>query len=587
MNCSRALFLLVLISLAGCLSPSKPAGRAENPADVAFRKLSEEYIRGYLRWRPQVGTALGLHQYDGQITDYSAVSIRRELARLKYFDQELDRLNPRLLSPAVLYDYRILNAAVRTEIFTFEAMQVYWRNPMVYAGAADLNIYIKRNFAPLPARIRSIISIERQIPALLAAARANLEGALAEPFVETAIEIAKGTADFLARDLRRAVTNLADPALLQEFAEANDAAVGEMTRYADYLKTEKLPGAHQDYALGSINFARMLAEGELIQLSPEKVLAIGLRELKREQADFAAAARVIDPAKTPIEVFKTLQRDHPTAENLISDTKKNLEAIRQFLLDRRIVTIPSEVRVAVEETPPFARSTSFASMDSPGPFEAVATEAFYYVTPVEKEWSDQQKEEWLSAFNYYTTDVVSIHEAFPGHYLQFLHLKASEATRVEKIFSSYAFVEGWAHYVEQMMIDEGYGAGGDAVTAAKYRMAQSDEALLRLCRLCVSIQVHCYGMKVDEATRFFQENCYYEPKPARQEAVRATFDPFYLYYTLGKLQILKLREDYRRQEGAAFSLQRFHDAVLDHGMPQIRLLRERLLKDPQLVKAIL
>ena len=223
-------------------------------------------------------------------------------------------------------------------------------------------------------------------------------------------------------------------------------------------------------------------------------------------------------------------------------------------------------------------------MDTPGPFERKATEAYYYVTPVEKDWPASQKEEWLTAFNYYTTDVVSIHEAYPGHYVQFLALNASPATRLEKIFTSYAFVEGWAHYTEQMMIEEGFGADGaasqaDPLRAAKYRLAQSDEALLRLCRLCVSIQTHCQGMTVEDATRFFEQNCYYEHKPARQEAIRGTFDPGYLYYTLGKLQILRLRRDYQRQQGSAFSLQKFHDELLRHGAPPLRLLRELMLTD--------
>ena len=225
-------------------------------------------------------------------------------------------------------------------------------------------------------------------------------------------------------------------------------------------------------------------------------------------------------------------------------------------------------------------------MDTPGPFETKATEAYYYVTPVEPDWSPQQKEEWLTAFNYYTTDIVSIHEAYPGHYVQFLCLKASPANQLEKIFTSYAFVEGWAHYAEQMLVDEGFGASPSPtptreqqVKAAKYRLAQTDEALLRICRLCVSIKMHCQGMSVEEATRFFQESCYYEQKPARQEAIRGAYDPEYLYYTLGKLEILKLREDYRKQQGVQFTLQKFHDEMLRHGAPPIRLLREVMLKD--------
>ena len=218
-------------------------------------------------------------------------------------------------------------------------------------------------------------------------------------------------------------------------------------------------------------------------------------------------------------------------------------------------------------------------MDTPGPFEKNATEAYYYITPVNMKWTTVQQEDWLRSFNYYTTDIVSIHEVYPGHYTQFLHLNASSATKIEKIFGSYAFIEGWAHYCETMMLDEGYGNNGDPIRAAKFRLAQSGDALLRICRLCVSVKTHCEGMSVDSATQFLMDNWHQGEKPSRLEALRGTFDPAYLFYTIGKLEILKLRADYRAQEGAGFSLLKFHDAVLDNGMPPIELLREILLKD--------
>ena len=271
---------------------------------------------------------------------------------------------------------------------------------------------------------------------------------------------------------------------------------------------------------------------------------------------------------------------------------KDLDQIRQYVIDHHLVAIPSDVRAIVQATPQFDRATTFASMDTPGPFETKATQAYYYVTPVEDHWTEEQKNEWLTSFNYYTADVVSIHEAYPGHYVQFLHLNASPATKVEKIFGSYAFVEGWAHYTEKMMLDEGFGSAPNPtpeqkVRAAKYRMAQADEALLRLCRLCVSIKMHTQGMSVADGAKFFHENCYYEEKPSLSEAMRGTFDPGYLNYTLGKLEILKLRDDYKAQEGADFSLEKFHNEMLNHGMPPIRLLREIMLKDPAQWGAVL
>ena len=581
--------LLSVLMLSGCRSARENAGQEATVAsasDREFQKVAEEFLAGHLQWRPAQGVALGLHEYDGRTTDYSRASLDAELARLKNFERRLGMIATASLTPRTFYDYRILRAAIAREIFRFEEREAFTLNPMTYAGALNVLIYVKRDFAPFEQRVKSLTTILDNAPNIFTAARANLAESLPRPFIETAIEQAQGSVDFLSKDLLEALKPLKNEVLRERFAAANAKAISELRGYVKWLKEQRLPKANENYSLGREKFARMLREGELVLESPEKILEVGLRDLAREQKLFADTARLIDATRPPIEVFKAIQRDHPTAENLISDTKKNLEAIRQFVVDRRVITIPSKVRVRVEETPPFDRATSFASMDTPGPFEKKATEAYYYVTPVEKDWPVQQQEEWLTAFNYYTTDVVSIHEAYPGHYVQFLCLNASPANRLEKILDSYSFIEGWAHYTEQMLLDEGFPAAAgktptpeESLRTAKYRMAQSVEALLRLCRLCVAIKMHCQRMNVDEATKFFQANCYYEEKPARQEAIRGTFDPEYLYYTLGKLQILKLREDWRKQMGPKFSLQTFHDEFLRHGMPPIRLLREVMLKD--------
>jgi uncharacterized protein (DUF885 family) len=532
------------------------------------------------------GTALGLHEYDGKITDYSRLALDAELSRLRRFDDRLSKFDRGKLSPRQSIDLRILQAAVKKDLFEMQDMSVFERNPMVYARAADVNVYIKRNFAPLEDRVRSVVAIESQIPNILIAARTNLNDVVPKPYVELAIQIAKGSADFLKKDLVAAIGNLKDEQLRVAFHEANRKAANALNDYATWLEREKLPKASMDYALGEEKFRRFLAQTELVDLPPQKILEIGMDQLKAEQTAFTEAAKKIDPNKSPIEVFKQIQSEHPTPQNLIPDVAKDLDKIRKYVLSQHLISIPSDVRAKVKETPQYLRATSFASMDTPGPFEKRANEAYYYVTPTENDWPEKQKQEWLTAFNYYTSDVVSIHEAYPGHYVQFLHLNASPASKIEKIFDSYAFVEGWAHYCEKMMLDEGYGSTtrstpseDDVKRAAKYRMAQADEALLRLCRLCVSIKMHTQKMSLDEATKFFQENCYYEEKPARQEAMRGTFDPGYLNYTLGKLQILKLRDDYKAQQGDDFSLQKFHNELLNHGMPPIRLLREIMLKD--------
>jgi uncharacterized protein (DUF885 family) len=574
------IFSLIALSL-----PCRSSFAAQT-ADAEYEAVAEEYIKGYFAARPLQGTALGLHEYDGKITDYSRLALDAELSRLRRFDDRLTKFDPRKLSPRQSLDLRILQAAVKKELFQMQDMSIFERNPMVYARAADVNVYVKRNFAPLEDRVRSLVTIESQIPNILIAAKTNLNDVLPKPYVELAIQIARGSSDFLKKNLVAAVAGLKDEQIRVAFQDANRRAANALGDYAAWLEREKLPKASPDFALGEEKYRRLLAQTELVDLPPEKILEIGMEQLKAQQNAFAEAAKTIDPNKSAIDVFKQVQGEHPTPQDLIPDIAKDLEKIRKYVSSHHLVTIPSDIRAQVKETPQYRRATSFASMDTPGPFEKHATEAYYYVTPTESDWPEKQKQEWLTAFNYYASDIVSIHEVYPGHYVQFLYLNASSAGKVEKIFGSYAFIEGWAHYCEQMMIEQGYGSATgvspseeDTKRSAKYRMAQADEALLRLCRLCVSIKMHTQNMSVDEATKFFQNNCYYEEKPAHSEAMRGTFDPGYLNYTLGKLQILKLRDDYKAQQGDEFSLQKFHNELLNHGMPPIRLLREIMLKD--------
>lgn len=575
----KKLSALLLLATAGCVS------QRESP-DTTFQRLADDFVTHHFTNRPIEAAGLGWHQYDGKFVIPTAAMLNAERAELQRVDFDLDRLPLSHLSATSQHDWHILRTTVAKERFTIEQARTPYLNPMPYAGGMDVSLYLKRDWKPFPDRVRDMSAILKLAPEFFGAARTNLETKLAKPFVETAIEIADSTAAFLETDVAKAVRDCGDAAAISDFNAAVAVAAREHRSFAEWLRRERLPRAGQDFALGAGKYNAML-RGEMIDLSPDRVLAIGLTELRSEQAKFAAAARVIDPTKPAIEVFKAVQKDHPTPEGLLPDTRKDLESIRQFIVDHKLVTIPSEVRAKVMETLPPFRATSFASMETPGPFETKATEAYYYVTPTEANWPDAQKEEWLTAFNYYTTDVVSIHEAYPGHYVQFLALNASPATTVEKVFGSYSFIEGWAHYCEQMVLDEGFGAPAnpasasreELVPAAKYRLAQSDEALLRLCRLCVSVQMHCQGMTLEEGTRFFVNNCYYEEKPAHQEALRGTFDPGYCFYTLGKLQLFKLRADWQKQEGPAFSLQRFHDEVLRHGTPPVRLLREVMLKD--------
>ncbi len=586
----RVVILLLCAWVAGCSSgPRSGSGEA-----ARFRVASHRYVTEHFAARPVAGVGLGMHGLDGAFVVPTRANIDAEIRRLHAAAATFASFDPKSLAGDDRLRLALLQSVIDREAWALESQRDWRRNPMSYAGALDVSVYLKRDFKPLRARVSDMASILANAPAVFAAARANLDPVLPRPYVETAIEVAQGTASFLEKDVARAAQDCGDPAGLGRFEAAMKSAVAELRSYVAWLRAERLPSADDAFALGRDSFAVML-RSECIAESPERILELGMAELKAEQGRFDAAAREIDPTRPAAEVFKSIQRDHPTADNLLPETRRGLEAIRKFVVDRGLVTVPSEVRARVEETLPPFRATSFASMDTPGPFESKATEAYYYVTPVEREWPQAQADEWLSAFNYYTTDVVSIHEAYPGHYVQFLALNASKAGEVEKVFASYSFAEGWAHYCEEMVVGAGFGQppGVAAATAeeklrgAKYRIAQSDEALLRICRLCCAIRLHCQDMTLDEATRFFRDNCHYEAKPARSEALRGTFDPGYLFYTVGKMQIRKLRRDVETREGAGFSAKAFHDGLLSHGAPPLRLLREQLLDDPMLWPASL
>ena len=559
--------------------------RGSGFADSDFQALTADIIASHLQARPIQAVKYGIHEHDGRYLVPDREMLARESARFARFLEALDRVDRARLTASEQADWRILRHTLAKDRWELEVQRQPWRDPLFYTRNLDVSVYLKRDFKPLRERVRDMAAILRHVPATLAAARDNLDPVLAKPVVESGIKSAQGMARFLEKDLADEAGTIGDGPILDEFRRVNTIAAAEFRSFVAWLTQARLPTADQSYALGAAAVAEMLRADD-VEMSPADVLELGLGELKREQARFAAAAAEIDPTASAVDTYRAIQREHPTAEGLLPEARKNLELIRAFLVDRKIVTIPSEVRPIIAETLPPFRATSFASMSTPGPFEKKATEAYYYITPVDATWSPQQQEEWLTAYNYYTTDVLTIHEAYPGHYLQFLALNASPASDAAKLFHTYAFVEGWAHYAEQMLIEEGFAQPTDAATAskeervraAKYRLAQSGEALLRICRLCCSVRMHTENMSLDEATRFFMANCHYELQPARQEATRGTFDPGYLYYTLGKLQIVALREEWREQEGARFTLQRFHDEFLSHGAPPIALLRDVMLK---------
>jgi uncharacterized protein (DUF885 family) len=538
-----------------------------------FPKLVERYYQQWAALRPVDATAIGWHEHDAEVDDVSQAATEKTIAWLHGWQKELSQ--PMQLSAAEELDRQALALSVESQLVSLETIGWWRRRPDRYADLASESVYVimKRAFAPEAERLKLVIARERRVPGLLAEARKNLTQA-SRISVEIALMQIPDIIDFFDKDVPSAFPSVKDPELLKQLAGAGAAAQKALADYGEWLKKDLLPRAKADFAIGEDAFRKKLHADELVDTPLDALLQRGDAELRRLQQEFRNTASKID-AKKPFAVVQAeMQREHPTPERIIPDTQARLAGLRKFLVDKKIVSLPSEVLPRVKETPPFMRATTFASMDTPGPFETRSTEAYYNVTLPEKSWPAAQVEDYLAgAFNRPLIDVVSIHEAFPGHYVQFIWIPKLQS-KVRKIETANSNVEGWAHYCEQMLLDEGYG-GGDA----RLRLAQLQDALLRAARYVAGIRMHTRGMSFAGAVEFFQKEGYQSKKVAEMEARRGTGDPTYLIYTLGKLEILKLRDDYQRKLGASYSLQKFHDAFLAEGALPLPLVRKAMLGD--------
>jgi uncharacterized protein (DUF885 family) len=583
---SRRLLLLcacVLLVLPLLASPVAAQRRRSQTAlnsatDARVRQLADEYLRGFYEFNPTTATTLGLHEYDARLEERGREAIAREVRRLRATLAQLARTPEWRLTPEARYDFLVLRAHAQGQLLDLEDIRPWQRDPNLYNNllAASVDNILKRNYAPITQRLDALLARERQVPRLLAEARANLQNP-PRIYTETAIAQVEGSVDFfqaiVPQMFERAGGGRLSAARRSEFAAANDEVVRALREFADWLKRDLLPRSGGAFAIGAENYRRKLLYDEMVDTPLAQLVADGERELRRTQNEMRAIAEEIAPGRDVRDVVRLLGREHPTADGLVGDTRAELDRIRAFVRTNEILTPPARENLIVAETPEYARSLSFASMDAPGAFERVATEAYYYVTPPDPGWDARRREEHLSFYNRYSLPVVSIHEVFPGHYYQALMLPRT-SSRVRVVLGAGSFVEGWAHYCEQMMIDEGYGGNNP-----KLRLAQLSAALTRLCRYLVGLRLHTAGMSYEEGVEFFRREGYMERTNAEREARRGTLDPTYLVYTLGKMEIMRLRADYQRRMGAQFRLGEFHDRLLSYGMPPVRILRMALLGD--------
>jgi uncharacterized protein (DUF885 family) len=565
------LCLVLLMTMTAVAQPSSD-----------YTKLLDQFFDRYFEINPTAGTATGFHQYDSKLEDYSRAGIDRQIEFAKEFRDKFSKVDAMKHSAEDRDDLELVKSSIESSLLELQEIRSWQRNPDRYSSGITGSVFVimSRNFAPQPERLKSVIARERQMPAVFAAARANLKDN-PKIYTEVAIEQIPGLVSFFQSDVPAAFKDVKDPKLLADFKASNDRVIAELKSYEDFLQKTILPASNGDFKIGAENYRKKLLYDEMVDVPLDRLLEIGTANLERNQAEFKRVAALIDPTKTPQQILEKAESDHPTADQLLPSFRNVLAGLKSFIETNHIVTIPSPVLPIVEETPPFARALTSASMDTPGPYEHVAKEAFFNVTLPEKNWPAQKTEEWLQGFNRGTITSTAIHEAYPGHYTQFLWLH-NVNSRVRKLLGSGTNAEGWAHYTEQMMLDEGYGRDKSLpeekdTKFLMLRLGQLQDALLRNARFIVGIKMHTGQMTFDQAVDFFNHEGYQTRAVAERETKRGTSDPTYLMYTLGKLQIMQLREDYKKKTGANFSLQEFHDEFMKKGFPPIKIIRREML----------
>jgi uncharacterized protein (DUF885 family) len=578
--------ILTLLVIGAFMCAALSAHAAKEDWKQQFQKVSDEYFdQVFFKYAPTQGTLVGYHQYDGQLEDFSRKSIDAEIAALRIFEARIEAILPDTSRASFVprSDREIVLGNIRSALLTLETIRPWEKNADNYSSTCANGAFslMERKFASPDERLRSLVSRERQMPTLLNDARINLKNP-PRVFTEIAIEQLPDIISFFEHDVPLAFADAKDPALKTEFAGSNAAVILALKDYLEWLKTDLLARSNGDFRIGADAFSKKLQYDEMVDLPLDKLLEIAWADMRKNQAHFNAVAHELEPDKTPAAVLEELGENHPAPDKLLDAFRATFDGLQSFIRAHHIVTIPSDVRPILEETPPFMRATTTASMDTPGPFETHATEAYFNVTLPDPSMTPAQVEGYMHGFNVGTVISTAVHEAYPGHYIQFLWLPQAPS-RVRKLLGANTDVEGWAHYTEQMMLDEGYGqpgAGAKDERESKFlRLGQLQDALLRNARFVVGIEMHTGKMSFDEAGEFFQEEGYQSKESALVETKRGTGDPTYLYYTLGKLQIMKLREDMKKKQGAAFSLEKFHDDFLKQGFPPVKIVREALMGD--------
>jgi hypothetical protein len=561
----RATLLVVAASLvlAACGGPKDEAAAPRADARQPWAEFVVKVIDNYYRQNPESASDAGLHQYDGQMSDLSA-------AGLAAYGVWLDSV---LAEAASYADLEGIEAFERDYLMTFFKGQLFWfkesgfpsKNPLFYSDTIGISVFIDREYAPLDQRLQAYTTYIEQLPGLLDTMKANLEPPLPAPYVEMGFLILDGMAQYLSTTVPEVFAPVENEQLQRRFKAANDSAVEAVRQAVIWLDGLKVT-ATDDYALGEQRFLEMLKSSEGVDVTLAELKAAGQSDLDRNLEMLHEACAEFAPGESTMDcVLKAQNRKSP--EGAVGGARRQLPSIRKFVEENNIATIPGTENALVDEAPPHRRF-NFAYINIPGPFEK-GLPSTYYIAPPDPNWSEEDQFAYIPG----ETDLlaVSVHEVWPGHFLQYLHSNRTE-NNVGRHFGTYTFSEGWAHYTEQMMVDAGLGDGDPEV-----RIGQLLNALKRNVRYMSAIGLHTEGMTVEESQAMFEEKSFMDFGNASQQAYRGTYDPGYLHYTLGKLMINKLREDWTTGRGGREAWGRFHDQFLSYGVPPIPLVREQML----------
>jgi len=559
---------LLLVLAVGCSSPSpRTSVIVSDDVPAQFADLAPFVANHLYRSEPAEGVSAGLHKYDGLLPDLTPAGLADQLKLLERDRDALLRFDTTRMTPAQHIERDVLLIELRNRLFRLVDLDVYRTNPMSYLSKINLDAYIIRDYAPAHIRAAAVIKLCTALPAFLAQARTNLVPPMPRPWLDTALLQAKGHLEFADKDVRAAFAASTIPLVNQaEIDPALDACKSALAEHVAYLTKQQSTGT-QVFALGAETFLRMLAETQGIEIDLGRLTAIAEADLRRNLAALDEAARAIDPKRTTKEVVAAMAAERPTPATVLAVATQQTATARQFILDNQIVSIPSEELALVRETPPFQRWNS-AFLDAPGPFETEKLPSFYYISPPDPTWPEAEQLAYLPP----TADLLftTIHEVYPGHFLHRLHIRKNPS-KILQSFCTYSSSEGWAHYTEEMMFDA--GIGGQTPQA---RIGMLKEALLRNARFVATIGLHTGGMTVDQATQLFADKGFVDAGNARQQAVRGTFDPMYLAYTIGKLMFRNLRVEWMKANPGK-TLRDFHDTVLSYACAPVPVVRRAML----------